>query len=350
MLTETLKQKLYSAIMATYETNEYIAWNPFTPDRLIPYYYTDLVHRLYSCVKSIEQTGYTPAEILSRLSHVTSLREELHALLAYWGQGDLHISQQELNEVVGFILRLFLTMCKDEPFSERGHLWILSKADIDSLIQRMNWAIGDFETARELGKVVVAATALSSALYTDVWPNAVGDMYHGPYELGQKGLLIVRDYVDLAPSDLWSHTTDWDIKEVRILTCYKPSTDLYIDFEGTLRSKSNLLKCLRYWAIEVNGQPVEAGEIASVYRSLARCVAFQVKVTNALDLEESKKWFLRSHCYLQKELLALAGIDWKPTDAMYSAIAGKPLLPEVENLIESRSRSLKHALDALALP
>ncbi len=347
MLTETLKQKLFSAIMKTYQTNGYVTWKPFTPDRLLPYYYTEFVHRLLSCVKKIEHTDHNLADILSRLSHVINLRDELHAILAYWGEGNLHISEKELNDMAGFIIWLFLYISEEEPFSENGHLRILSNEQIDSLVKSIDWNVSSLEIARELGKVAAIAKSLSWSLYTDVWANAAGDMYHGPYPAGEKGQLIIRDYMDLAPTELWAHTNDWNIKRIRILMCYDPTTDLHIDFEGALSSNSNLIEHLLYWAIEINGRPIERSEITSVYQSLIDYLSAQVKVTGLLDLEGLKKWFLESHCYFEKELLTLAKIDWKPDNSMYSSIINKPLLPEVEDLIESRNKSLRRAIEKI---
>lgn len=347
MLTETVKQNLYSAIMGTYQTNEYVAWNPFTPDRLLPYYYTEYVKRLLICVETLERSGVPSKDIAHQLTCVTSLREELHALLAYWGQGDLQISAEDLNQVAGYIIELLLHICEDEPFSENGHFRIFTGERVDSLVRVSDWHVASLEVARELGKVTVAGTSLAYALYTDVWPKAAGDAFHGPYDAGERGLFVARDYVDLAPAELWPHVSDWQIRQLSVLTCYELDTDLQIDYEGGPSSDDNLPQRLRYWKVLVNGQPISASEIPVVYRSLARYVATQVKVTESLELEGLKKWFLESHCYLQRELLAMAGIDWKPTAAMYATIAGKPLLPEVEDLVESRRKSIKRAVEAL---
>lgn len=259
------------------------------------------------------------------------------------------MSRLELSAVCRAIIDLLAATCRDDIFSKNGTLLILGPEDVSILERSVDWTTARAGLARELGKLIVSLNTLAYGLYTDVWANAAGDMCHGPYTLSDGRQLIIRDYVDLAPADLWNHCMDWEIRSVRILTCYRQGVNLEIDFYGNLTAESNLIDSLSCFAFVVDGHQLEVAALNKLIISVAHRAIAQNKAIRSLGFEEIKRKFLEAHCYTERDFLKLAGLDWRPSQSMYDAIGGKALLPGAEDWGDDRKLYAK-ALDAVVNP
>ena len=348
-LQESWANELLESLLKADQTTDVHTWFPYRDSRLTPYYYTEFAKRLHHACIALRGSGISPEQASMHLTHVTHFRDELDNLLAYWSHGDLKMSRLELSTVCNYIVELLSTTCRDDIFSKNGRLLLIQPENLAHIERSTEWTIPTTLLAKEVGKLVVSLNTLAYGLYTDVWANAVGDMYHGPYTLSDGRRLVIRDYVDLAPVELWSHCADWGIKKVRILTCYRPGVDLEIDFYGSLNSKSSLIDGLSGFAVLLGNYQLERTSINELIVSIANKAIEQNRTIRSLDYEELKRIFLEAHCYTERDLFQLAGIDWRPTQSMYDMVTDKELLPGAEDWGDDRELYMK-ALDAVLNP
>ena len=349
MLNTDWPKELLESLLKADETVDVHTWFPYRDSCLTPYYYTEFARRFYYARNAIRAASLPLHQVIAQLRHVTHFRDELDNLLAYWSHGDLQISRTELSTVCRFIVEILAVACWDDVFSRNGHLLLIPPPAVRELEASFRWTNSTTALAREVGKLVVSLNTLAYSLYTDVWANAAGDISHGPYSLSDGRRLIIRDYVDLAPTELWSHCAGWDVRAVRILSCYKQDVDLSIDFYGSLNSKSNLIQGLSRFAIEVDGQQLNAETLGDVINHVANRAIEQNKLLRSLGFEALKRKFLEAHCYTERDILKVPGLDWRPTQSMYNAVAGKPLLPGAEDWGDDCELYTK-ALDAVIAP
>lgn len=313
----------------------------------MPYYYSEFVERLFAAILKLKARGISAPAAARRLPQITQFRDELDEVLAYYDE--LHVSRKVFTYVCNFIISVFDTLGRDDPFSRNGRLFVLTDTEVKTLVNDMTWIQATPTIAHDVGKLIVSCNSLAYTLYTDVWPSAVGDMSHGPYQLADDASLIVRDYRDLAPDSLWPSTKKSGIKSVKVLTCYQPNTDLRIDYYGTLLSNSSLIDTLDRFAVIVDGRPASKLSIRDLWARIARLAMAQDTRFRSLGLEAQKRKFLEAHCYFERDLLHLAGISWQPTQSMYKSIAGKPLLPTSQEFSDTNTAKLVYARALKAL-
>jgi hypothetical protein len=349
MLSPDWPKDLMDSLLEADATVDVYAWFPFRDSRLTPYYITPFAEKLYEACNRIRSSGYSPKQTVAHLAHVTHFRDEIDNLLAYWSHGDLKISRLELSTLCKFLVDVLDAACWADPFSKKGDLLLLRPEQVLKLEDSSRWIEPTHVLAKKVGILISTLNNLAYALYTDVWANAAGDFAHGPYNLSASRRLIVRDYTDVAPNELWPHSAEWNVRKVRILTSYKPEVDLKIDFYGTLVSESNLVQGLSSFAIEVNGEQLPPGGLDTIILQTSTRAVEQNRTLRSLEFERLKRKFLEAHCYTERDLFGFAGLDWRPTQLMYGAIAGKELLPGAEDWGDDRELYRK-ALDAVVSP
>lgn len=344
--------QLVSAITRAYSTTDSRGWFPFSPDRLQPYYYNAFSERLWRVAEFVGRQEIDFKEIVDGMSHYGNLRDELEYLLEWWAHGELRMDRPKFRRTCQFLIDILNQACPNDPFSANGAFPKWPRQLVIECENNTSWIKAKPDNARDVGRLLVALNMLAYSLYTDIFAIAVGDASHGPYQLSNGELLLVRDYTDLAPAELWPETKQSHVKAVRVLTVYTAGTDVQIDFYTNLVSHSNLVDNLSRFAVEVNAEHEREVDLPKLYSSIGQEAVSQYRRLRALSDEEMKRAFLTIHCYFERELFSIAGLDWRPSQAMLDAIRDKRLLPEVSDWNDEKTlaallrKSLSAVLDS----
>lgn len=328
-LSPKIKRELFSSIDRTISTIDINTWEPFDPDSLIPYYLEPLVEKIIQTIKTLQEKGYSIRKIAQYFAGPTSIREEIGNCLYY--DYTLSLPKKEITFYIDFLIKALSLFNSSDPFCFRGKNFFLETHQLRSLEKIRIWQKAEPETAKMLGKLIGTLLALSYSLYTDVWV-ASGSEFHGPYNLRKfdKEILIIRDFFDLAPTELWPSEELSRYKSIRILTLYNP-IDLRFDFYGNFETKANLITNLKYWAILVNDKAfLTPQSFPKLIDYFAYLTSKQYCLVKNLNFEETKRKFMEAHYYRFRKLLEKVGASLQPTKEMYQAIKNKKLLSRTE--------------------
>ena len=106
--------------------------------------------------------------------------------------------------------------------------------------------------------------------------------FHGPYSHPEiEGEVLVRDYFELRPVDLWKSTAAARVRSIRVVGVYRDlglSVDIYdnpaISTGGTYR------QALTHYALEADGEPLDSAEAAALAIELSDVL---LAVTEEID-------------------------------------------------------------------
>lgn len=309
---------------AVEKTVDWRTAKPFTVDALDPYYYDIVIGRILS---ALDSPAVRKADGRSLFAGPANIRNQMVVVLFY--SKFYRIRRADRMKIAMFYYRILKSYSPGDPFTWRGTNRILSKAEVSRLAGSAAWKSSTPEVSRELGKLLVSLASLAYGLYTDATPSLCGE-FHGPYDVSGRfdrgHTLLVRDYFNLKPTELWPHTRDYRFKSVRIYAIYR-GVKIRPDFYGNFVADKNLVDNLSYYSVLVNGRQVNGMDGMKRAREyLARLTVEQMERVDRMDLEQVKRKFAETEMLQYKRIFGLAGIEPGATPDIIDRINGKRLL------------------------
>ena len=191
---------------------------------------------------------------------------------------------------------------------------ILAAPEVHKLISETKWEKPQSaEDKKNVAYLIVAANNLCYTLFFDSFKSG-GFYIHGPYDVSKKfgdgATLIVREYHDINPKELWPDL-EMPCKSMRICGIYK-NLDLKLDFLNHPISTVHVVDKLIAYRVYVDDIEIEIGKINKLAEFLSKVSSEQTKkIRSMADLEKVKKG-AEIEFYLFKRLRDYMGDDSKP--------------------------------------
>lgn len=299
---------------------------PFPIDQLSPYYFPKFVKRILKLIKNNPKIN--KKNLAGKLKMTTGIRIELLNLLEAAKLANLKKKDRIL--ITKFFIDLLDMICPKNPFGFSLTNPVHTDSEIKKLIKELKFRRADQKTSSLIGEICASLNILSWGLYTDLFPSMFFE-YQGPYDVsykfGRNNILVIRDFVNMKPFELWLRVKDWKFKSITLYAIYK-DLDFKIDFFGHHFPDKSTVEALNYFAVLADGKPIEnIKELASYLEKIARD---QTKKLRELNFKAIKEKFVTIHHYQLKPLFDMVGEDWRPQKDIIKAIKNKRLLVEEE--------------------
>ncbi len=309
---------------AVEKTVDWRTAKPFTVDALDPYYYDIVIGRILS---ALDSPALEKVDKRSLFAGPANIRNQMVVVLFY--SKFYMIKRADRMKIATFYYRILKSYSPEDPFTWRGMNRILSEAEVSRFAGSAAWKSSTPEVSRELGKLLVSLASLAYGLYTDATPSLCGE-FHGPYDVsdrfGRGHTLLVRDYFNLKPTELWPHTRGYRFRSVKIYAVYK-GVKIRPDFYGNFVADKNLVDNLSFYHILADGRPVnDINGIKVMRQYLAKLTVEQMDKVDRMDLEQVKRKFAETEMLQYKRLFELSGIEQGATHDIIGRIRGKRLL------------------------
>ena len=198
---------------------------------------------------------------------------------------------------------------------------ILSKSQIEKIkMDLLQIDCEDLETKKEIAKLILTLESLIWTLYYDLFPCA-GSERHGPYSIEKENVILIRDYFNLNPNEIWPINNKYP--SIKIFLKYPKDTNIKINFNNQIKSSKSLRDELISFSIYVDEKKVTSlPEIRSLFQYLSGLVEKQAKVVNMLPPLEIIKKGTEIYYYRYKDLYKEYREDWRPPKQIYNRIDG----------------------------
>jgi hypothetical protein len=243
---------------------------------------------------------------------------------------DGKVDPDSAEEVLQFLFEILDEKMDSDPFCVTGkNLWY-SEEDISKIINSKKFVQPNEDEQKIISRTVIALNSLVWSFYYDIYVEA-GFEFHGPYNVNYNGenyQLLIRDYHNLKPSEIWGLAENFEYKSIRFYLLYQ-NVDIKIDYFMHEVSYNPLRTNLKYFFVETNdgGKEKELvfSELEKISESAEKIAFDQVALVNKLPvLDKMKKG--AEICYYQlKPFRDSLNIDWKPSKEVYDAIELKGL-------------------------
>ncbi|MEV0764767.1 hypothetical protein [Nocardia sp. NPDC050435] len=210
-------------------------------------------------------------------------------------------------------------LCRDG-----GHR-LLGAEEVQRLATGPGWVSGP-DPARSAFTLSGAAQALVWSVHFYGWTD-ISFVIHGPYQVGNQ-IMIVRDFFDLEPRELWPDLPGPACRELRVLSLHDATDTFRIDIFNHLLHERPLLESTRAVRIVVDGHDVAGDERPAVLRKeLVHLVRQQKTAIGRLSEREVLTKFVESRYYAMRTWRTRDGDAWQPPPEVYDRIARLPIPP-----------------------
>lgn len=241
---------------------------------------------------------------------------------------DKKISRQEsINAVKPFFYALE-QLVESDPFCLKGKNLVYNKNQLKEKLEKIDFKKADLQSKKILPRLSVSLDSLIWSEYYDVFIDA-GVNIHGPYSLEDGSLLVVKDYFDLKPVEIWDSVKEFPFKRIKLFLKYKP-IDIKIDYLMHVTSSQPLAPNLIGWHAEAFDETGKQFLLESdcFEELIAKAIALssrQVEQVNSLELLDKIKKGAEICYYQLKEFREHFDKTWFPPKQVFDAIDKKGL-------------------------
>ena len=328
---DTIDGFLVAVGLALTNAGQIVPW-PLHVAQVSGFYSDREAEDLMSRFAALRATGTTDAD-LARLYPSTSSAKSLMLDLVP-GMKEAGIARDDRVAFVTSILRGAAELETGDVFCRDGGHRLLTATQAAELLEAPGWHPADGSGR----KAAVAAFGLSGAAQALVWSTHfygwtdIAFVIHGPYPAvsgdGQSQVLIVRDFFDMPPGELWPELPEPPCRSLQIMALHDATERFTIDIFNHILHARPLLASCRAIRVVADGKDVAGAEIVPELRSeFVRMVRRQKAVLDGLTTREVLARFVESRYYAFRHWRVLAGDSWRPPAEVYARIAEWPIPP-----------------------
>lgn len=310
-----------------YAGNTLNAFQPLDFFHFYPLWYDRWIARIDEALQRIGAYQQPYAKLSHLLPVPSNLRAIVQKIVPSY-RAFPHQDAKQCRRVVEFFNRMLQEACAGDPYGEHANPKH-SKEEAQQITDTLSWQPADVPAAKQIGRLITAVGSLVHGLYNDLVTDFGWDAY-GPYSVEQNNarrILLIRDFPDLQPTELWPAEYLPPIREIKIYGLYE-GVDWQISCVGchTIALSGSPVEGLRHSLVFVNGVPADHQRIAAVTQDSAAKAEAIYRRIRQMGFEELKSMVMLQECYQLKRLFNAAAIDWRPTPEMTARIQGKPLM------------------------
>ena len=225
-------------------------------------------------------------------------------------------NQEDILNFTFFVFKIIKNKIRDDIFCLDGTHKILTKREIEKTRERTE--IKDQKTKKTIANLIVSLESLIWALYFD-FSVCAGSEKHGPYPIGKKNVILVRNYFDLSPKKIWSINNKYP--SVKMYLKYPKNIGIKINSNNQIKSSKSLGNELISFSIYVGEKKITSlSEIRSLSQYFSRLAKKQAEKVNALPPLKIIKKGAEIYYYRYKSFFEYYKEDWQPPQRVYDRI------------------------------
>ena len=296
---------------------DFETFKPMSHFQFHPLFSKEWIYKIENAINIAEELNISTKELAKYLSGPSHIRAQIYFLLL-----DLkcaRIKKEKRVKITNFFDKLLKNKAVEDPYGWESNI-VHTKEEIKEILNK-KFNKGNEEISKFLGRLYSAGYHLINGLYTDFYTD-FGVECQGQYTLDNNHILVIRDFKDLNPKELWPNLKS-PCKTMKIYTIYKN-----VEFKTDAISvhtffKGDQIKNLVAWRVEVDGKPLKMKELKPLKDKLELRSVEQWQKLTSLDHESLKIKGLFMKSYTFKDLFQRLNIDWKPSKEMIESVKDK---------------------------
>lgn len=289
------------------------------------YLYHSFTKELYRTINKLKSKGKTTSEIAKLFKAPSRIAQFLYSLFGFQYSG--LYTKQRINLIEDLLK--YISYYRKDPFCRDGKNIILSEEEVQNILQKYEMVdLKKEKEDRELRQIIGKINAILW-LYVElinVEKHPCGHEFHGPYSLGNNNFLIVREYYDLAPAEIWPFTSQLPFNKIVTLEVYE-DVIIKFDFFNHTESKGSLPLGLKKFLVGINTYENSIQDLSGLEDLYKTCKETISKAEIFIRKFNKKEWrekLIEVHYYYLKPHKQVLGEDWHFPERIFEKVETEP--------------------------
>ncbi len=281
---------------------------PFDAFYFYPYYFDLWLDKIYRAIVLIKSNGINDKEIFSKIPSPSSLRFVFYTIVNMTAY--LKYPKTKSRVIIDFFFKCLSSQSKDNNVFHQERILLRSNAELKKILTGTK-KIKTKSEQQLISRLIGTLLMYNHILYND-YSTDYGCWIEGPYKVGNR-IILIRNYPDLSPKNLWPELENQFLKDKKIITVYKNIPIKMQYMSSHLVAKNNYQNNLIAYQIFSNGKPLnDLSSLDQLIKDIAKTTSQLYEKVRKKNMTEIKELFLRQQGYELKWLFDLAGLDWRP--------------------------------------
>lgn len=275
-------------------------------------------------LNSLKDLGYSYSMIGGLFENPTIISRMSHHILKGAKQAGFSLDEQK--KLVLELISIISHMKQLNYFNEDGKNILLKDKEINELLDRIKLIKATNESSKIIHKLCGMMWAYSETPYFVAHDIAIEE--HGIYNLSI-GRMIIRDLINLRPTELWSECEDFPYESMRIVCVYDDKYNAWFDFYGNLYSKDNPVSSLISYYIEGDCKEIDIEKVDKILDISSKIISSIISKVELMSDKEIAKKYADIFWYRKRPLCDEIGRTWRPRKKIYKLIDKGEIKPEI---------------------
>lgn len=239
------------------------------------------------------------------------------------------LSKSEIARQIYKTLQIINALLGSNCCFEMGKHLILSNHEITNILS--NPSIDDRSSKNLLLNLAALLWAYSDALYFQ--GREICCEYHGPYICAQNKTMLVREYKNFCPVDLWPELTfDTPYRHIRIVTFHDDSLGVFIDAYNNISVlNGSFLNSIIGGMLFIDGCLMDSSVADSLIAEFEKKLIVQTKYVNGLNPKTLYPKYLKLFWYRKKQLADYLNEPWTPPEKAFNILSSASIIQNQDN-------------------
>lgn len=274
-------------------------------------------NELYTTIKALEKKGLRDKEICSLLWGPTALTYLLYLPTSALGRQTSTeplfdgCSAAESRAFIEKVIDYIALIRKGDPYCRDHKNILLTERDVEKELAMQRF----FEVSEnpELASIVhtINAVLFNYCLLIHVGGRGFSQEYHGPYGLGNGKSLLIRDYFNLKPSEVWPFAAALPFDTFSVFEIYQ-DVDIRLDLFNHYWHSKPPAQSLSTFALSTDGRALTASEIQELFESCKEVMKEGILAVRRFSAEEWITKMIEMRYHWLKPAKTISGKNWKP--------------------------------------
>jgi hypothetical protein len=297
------------SLVEAWAFNDYKDW-PIKFNSIMHLFLKEFAEEFIEDLNELQKKGISTEDIGKAFGNPARVYRSIHSVIYGMKQMKLDLSYQR--EIVLSLLDIVKTMKYDSEFNEGNENIILSPNEITTLNKVVNFYKPSPQESNILQRFCGIIWAYAEVIFFRV--HDVTKEFHGLYhdETDTKKKILIREYLNLNPKDIWTNIPLLPFNSIKIFTKYDNNIEVSIDSYNHINvCKGSFIESLTDHAIECDGKSISLKELQSFLPIILQTIEEINNWVDKSNWKEITNRYADVYWYRKKPLKDLLECDWQ---------------------------------------
>jgi hypothetical protein len=297
---------------------------PIYVGRVAPLGMDVLAQEVEDALGRLGRQGVADREIAEALGNPTRIVRAIHTFND--GMVGAGVPKPRRQALVLRLVRIAQELKAGDVLCRDGDNLVLSAEEAEELADSVEPEAVTEPVARAFQGLAAILWSAAEALYFAC--HGVAREQHGAYRLVGGGWLIVRDYRELTPTELWPDLPSLRFPSVRLLAWHGEDPKVEWDaFNNLYLNGPPLSETLSAVAVVAGEGALPVESLDGLTRDLLALIQAVTRRIDSWEEHEAARQYLRTLWWQVRPLLSLAWRDWRPPGIVFERLASQGVGP-----------------------